>query len=74
MNDNTLTDIKQKFSTLFPLLSQDDVCQIINNAIDTGNTVSKAKETKIICIRCKKLQLFRKFQNLHLDLIYVCFC
>lgn len=47
-----LTDIKQKFSSLFPLLSQEEIREIVNRAMDTGNTITKAKETKTVCSNC----------------------
>lgn len=45
-------DVKQKFSALFPLLSQEEIREIVNRAMDTGNTITKAKETKTVCSNC----------------------
>lgn len=45
-------DIKQKFSALFPLLSQEEIREIVNRAMDAGNTITKAKETKSVCANC----------------------
>lgn len=47
-----LTDIKQKFSTLFPLLSQEEIREIVDRTVTMGTAITKIRETKEVCSLC----------------------
>lgn len=47
-----LTDVKQKFSTLFPLLSQEEIREIIDWTVAMGTAITKVRTTKEVCSLC----------------------